>query len=129
MKSGADFNMARDLQINSMQVEIDGILSLLIIALCHARLVATLELFYQGRVGGIAVVHNFYVRPDYRKRGIGTKLIHLAADLATKEGCTDLALGVDKANDGAIEFYQRAGFTICTKSLPPVSGIPDPVSS
>jgi len=105
------------LRVESMPIEIDGIRSLLIVALKQATVVATLELFHQDQPAGIAVVHNFFVRSECRKKGIGRRLMELAADLARREGCREMALGVNKSNDGAIEFYRSAGFTICAKEL------------
>lgn len=111
----ADFNMARDLQINSMFIEIDGVRSILVIALCNGHLIGTMEVFC--RSSGTAEVQNLFVRPDHRRKGIGRKLLGLAAELGRERGCKGLALAVSRSNESAVEFYRRLGFTICEQEI------------
>lgn len=48
--------------------------------------------------------------PEYRSRGIGTRLIGRATELARSAGCADLSLIVSDANPGARRLYERCGF-------------------
>lgn len=51
-----------------------------------------------------------YVRADERGTGLAGRLLDAATAHATERGVTQLELGVSADNDGAIGFYQRAGF-------------------
>lgn len=49
------------------------------------------------------------VSPDYRRRGIATKLINTAVDIASPE---TVMLEVRESNEGAIALYESLGFEI-----------------
>ena len=54
-------------------------------------------------------VQDLYVADRARGRGIGRQLLGAVADWARQRGATYLRLSVDKDNDGAQTFYERAG--------------------
>lgn len=57
-----------------------------------------------------AFIHSFRVRPECRKLGLGTRLMHHAeADLRTR-GFTWVALNVARENNGALRLYERLGY-------------------
>jgi ribosomal protein S18 acetylase RimI-like enzyme len=58
-----------------------------------------------------ATIIMVYVRPDERGTGLAGQLLDMATKHARKLGVTQLELGVNADNEGAIGFYQRAGFT------------------
>lgn len=55
------------------------------------------------------------VKKEYRNQGIGGKLIDFLSDKAKEMGYSEIALGVDKDNSGALHLYQKKGFTTIIK--------------
>lgn len=58
-----------------------------------------------------ATIIMVYVRADERGTGLAGQLLAAATGHARKLEVTQLELGVNADNEGAIGFYQRAGFT------------------
>jgi GNAT superfamily N-acetyltransferase len=67
-----------------------------------------------GRVG---ILEDFVVLPEYRNRGIGSKLIGYAWTFVKTEGCKRLTLLTDFDNQDAHRFYLRNGFR-CSSMVP-----------
>lgn len=59
---------------------------------------------------------NLYVHPAYQGCGIGRQLLQQAIQIAAAQHLTTLWLCVWQANQRAIDFYQRYGFTISGKT-------------
>lgn len=58
-----------------------------------------------------AGISGLYVRPEYRRRGMGTALLAAAVDFARSlPGVTHLHLGVSAISAPALRLYERAGF-------------------
>jgi len=57
----------------------------------------------------LAVLWDIRVYPDYRGKGIGTRLFQHAAGWARDKGCGQLGLETDSSNVGACRFYQHMG--------------------
>lgn len=57
-------------------------------------------------------VDSISVAPNYRRRGIGFKLMQRAEIWAKAQGAPRLVLGVYAFNEGARQFYERAGFEV-----------------
>jgi ribosomal protein S18 acetylase RimI-like enzyme len=57
-----------------------------------------------------ATLYQVWVHPEYRRRGIGQRLLAFAVAWAKEAGATTLVLSVACGPDSAIEFYRRAGF-------------------
>jgi ribosomal-protein-alanine N-acetyltransferase len=75
----------------------------------------------RGKISGyICVEHimdeghilNLAVHPDFRRRGIGTKLMEEVMDELKKNDCRYLYLEVRVSNLGARKFYERRGFRV-----------------
>ncbi len=64
---------------------------------------------FQGRAG--LFLEDIFVRPEYRKKGIGTDLLARVAKLAWDEDFFCLRWEVLDWNKSAIEFYQKLGAT------------------
>ena len=64
---------------------------------------------FQGRAG--LFLEDIFVRPEYRKKGIGTDLLARVAKLAWEEDFFCLRWEVLDWNKSAIEFYQKLGAT------------------
>jgi GNAT superfamily N-acetyltransferase len=57
-----------------------------------------------------AWLHDIYVAPEMRARGIGGRLIEAAFDAARSLGSTSLTLGVSPRNASARALFDRMGF-------------------
>jgi ribosomal protein S18 acetylase RimI-like enzyme len=57
-----------------------------------------------------AEVINIAVLPFYRRKGVGTALLHYAIQTARKEGYKILEMGVAEEDKWLIEFYEKFGF-------------------
>lgn len=57
-----------------------------------------------------AFIDEFYIRPEYRGKGIGTKVLELAKAEAKKIGIRALHLEVARTNVTAQNIYSRANF-------------------
>lgn len=57
-----------------------------------------------------AHVTNVAVHPDYRRHGIGKKILFLLIEESIREGCTRMSLEVREGNEAARELYAKAGF-------------------
>ncbi|XRP96724.1 KEOPS complex subunit Pcc1 [Methanocaldococcus sp. 16A] len=58
----------------------------------------------------VAEIHEIFVAPDFRGKGIGTALINKAIEYAKKRGRNIVELWVGVENKKAIEFYKKLGF-------------------
>jgi ribosomal protein S18 acetylase RimI-like enzyme len=57
-----------------------------------------------------AFIHSFRVRPEYRRRGLGSRLLaHAEGDLMAR-GFEQVSLHVARDNAGGLRFYQRHGY-------------------
>lgn len=54
-------------------------------------------------------LHDVFVMPAARGRGVGYALMAAVASEAVRLGCVSLEWGVHMANAGALEFYRRLG--------------------
>jgi len=57
---------------------------------------------------GWCYIRHLWVHDDWRRRGLGHRLLAEAEAEARARGCTGLY--VDTFNEGAVAFYERAGF-------------------
>ena len=74
---------------------------------------------FDGRVVGMLVgwlivdeihIATIATHPDYRKQGIGKKLLALALDSAREEGAVSSFLEVREGNTVALEMYRKFGY-------------------
>ena len=92
-----------------------------IFACCGDRIVATgAVLFYQyppshvNRSGQIAYISNMYTEPEYRNRGIASRILAMLEEEALRRGITSAKLG---ATPMGVSIYTRAGYhedALCT---------------
>jgi GNAT superfamily N-acetyltransferase len=61
--------------------------------------------------GRAALFEDLVVRPDYRKQGIGAKLLGYVIEQARAEGLLRLTLLTDMQNERAQVMYRKLGFT------------------
>lgn len=58
-------------------------------------------------------VHDFYVASQWRRTGVGRKLIHAVDTLARREQCCKVTLEVRADNQAAQALYKSEGFADC----------------
>ena len=56
------------------------------------------------------------VYPDYRRQGLGGRLLELARAQAEARGFSHLSLAVFEENASAVRLYERAGFTVAARA-------------
>ena len=58
------------------------------------------------------IIDTICVDKNYRKKGIGTRILEYANNIAKKYNCTDLQLNVNPENIDAIKLYEKFGFNV-----------------
>ncbi len=58
----------------------------------------------------VGYLYAFRVRPEYRRRGIGTQLIHQAEQALRERGMNRAVIAVARENVGALRLYERLGY-------------------
>ena len=59
----------------------------------------------------VAILEDMIVSPDFRGKGVGTRLREKAIQLAIDNGCARITLLTDHDNDAAHLFYSEGGFS------------------
>jgi ribosomal protein S18 acetylase RimI-like enzyme len=80
-----------------------------LVGLLGERLVATVMAGYEGHRGWI---NYLAVDPDYRRRGLGRRMMEEAEERLRALGSPKINLQVRGANADVIEFYERIGFSV-----------------
>ena len=82
---------------------------LLLIAEGPVGLVGAVIAGYDGYRGWI---YHLAVRPEHRRRGIGTMLVRSAEERLRKLGCPKINLQVRATNHAVAEFYRGLGYAV-----------------
>jgi ribosomal protein S18 acetylase RimI-like enzyme len=89
----------------------------ILLATVGDRLVGTVQVAWENAAEepallppGAAVIHHFRTHPDYRRRGIGRRLMDEVERLARRRNVAVLTLGVEPANANARRLYAKWGF-------------------
>ena len=91
----------------------DPKLGKLFVARDGAKVVAMASLLFTvstAEGGRAALFEDLVVRPDYRKQGIGARLLEYVIEQARIEGVLRLTLLTDMQNEQAQALYRRLGF-------------------
>ena len=68
------------------------------------------------RAAGSYYINVIAVYPDYRRLGLGGRLLDLAHAQAEARGFSQLSLAVFEENASAVRLYERAGFTVAARA-------------
>jgi ribosomal protein S18 acetylase RimI-like enzyme len=68
--------------------------------------------FADGR--GRGYLYAFRVKPEYRGRGLGTRILCAAEDVLRMRGMDTASIGVEKDNPRARALYERRGYRVIT---------------
>ncbi len=79
------------------------------VAVCDEKIVGVLLCGHDGRRG---IIQHACVSPDFRRFGIGKKLVKLGLDALKDEGITKVLLVAFKKNEGGNAFWESQGFTL-----------------
>ena len=79
------------------------------VAVCEEKVVGVILCGHDGRRG---IIQHACVSPDYRRYGIGKKLVDLALEALKAEGITKVLLVAFKKNEGGNKFWESQGFTL-----------------
>ena len=66
--------------------------------------------YFDTNIVDFGEVLELFVDPDFRKKGIGEKLVNEVEKFFKEEGLAYLKLEASSRNDNAIKFYQEHGF-------------------
>jgi len=58
----------------------------------------------------IGEIDSIYIKPEYRRKGIGEKLMLEALRWLDRQECKDITVSIAEGNEGAIGFYRKFGF-------------------
>lgn len=79
------------------------------VAVCDEKIVGVLLCGHDGRRG---IIQHACVSPDFRRYGIGSKLVDLGLDALKDEGINKVLLVAFKKNEGGNRFWEAQGFTL-----------------
>lgn len=77
----------------------------------NGNLIAVIELFYEDWSNRCRVTE-LWIKKDYRRQGIGTKLMNFAKDKAKQKNARLLMLETQTSNADGISFYLAQGFNV-----------------
>ena len=67
-----------------------------------------------GHDGRRGMIYHTAVHPDYRRRGIGEKMVEAALNALKKEGIHNVMLVAFSRNESGNAFWEKQGFTLRT---------------
>ena len=73
---------------------------------------ATINCGFFGKKYNYVLLDQLFITLEYRKKGIGTKILESIKEIAKTKGCTDLYLTVNQENENAIKVYEKFGFKV-----------------
>ncbi|MBR1797208.1 MAG: GNAT family N-acetyltransferase [Clostridiales bacterium] len=79
------------------------------VAACDGKVVGVILCGHDGRRG---IIQHTCVSPDFRRLGIGNKLVELALEALKKEGINKVLLVAFKKNEAGNRFWEAQGFTL-----------------
>jgi GNAT superfamily N-acetyltransferase len=62
------------------------------------------------------LIENVVTHPDWRRRGIGTRILKSSLELAWEQDCYKVMLLTGRKDEATLRFYQEAGFEAGVKT-------------
>jgi ribosomal protein S18 acetylase RimI-like enzyme len=93
----------------SLRMKLAANRDLLLVAEEDAAVVGTVMGGWDGHRGWI---YSLAVRPDRRRRGIGSGLVCRLVEMLADRGCLKVNLQVRESNAGVVGFYEQLGFSV-----------------
>jgi ribosomal protein S18 acetylase RimI-like enzyme len=82
---------------------------LLLVALMHGTLIATVMVGYDGHRGWL---YRVAVAATHRRQGIGRAMVRAAEERLRERGCPKINLQVEGGNRAVVGFYERLGYAV-----------------
>jgi ribosomal-protein-alanine N-acetyltransferase len=92
------------------------------VARLQGNIVGYVTVERDGPVPGAAYMRNIVVKPELRRKGVGTALLNHCLQVARDMYRKTVALRVDPANAPEVSFYRKAGFTTVATVVSKKSG-------
>jgi len=109
-----DFTIDRSKQSNGLKILLRSGSASLWVAEVNSEVVGMVsaQMNISTAEGGLsALLEDLIVRQEFRKQGIGTKLLNTAINWAEFKGAKRVQLLSDKRNQPALDFYTKEGWT------------------
>ena len=74
--------------------------------------IGMIAFYANGQGADFAYIPHVYVSPDYRQKGLFTRMLGAVASYVKERGFHEIRLEVDKQNKRALQSYQCNGFDI-----------------
>ena len=97
-----------DQQLNYLVADVAG----QIVSTCTIAIIPNLT--RNARPYGL--IENVVTHPDFRRRGIGTKMLQAALAVAWEQRCYKVMLLTGRKDEATLRFYQQAGFVAGDKT-------------
>ena len=65
----------------------------------------------------VGYLEGWFVEPEFRMHGIGTKLVRMAEQWARKRGCTEMASDSEMGNNTSLQAHLKLGYEISSKLI------------
>jgi len=78
--------------------------------------------YFLTPVAGEMKLDKLYVHPRHQRQGYGGMMVARACEVARGQGCSRLALAVNKNNRGAIAAYLKHGFSVVADVVKDIGG-------
>jgi len=78
--------------------------------------------YFLTQVAGEMKLDKLYVHPRHQRQGYGGMMVARACEVARGQGCSRLALAVNKNNRGAIAAYLKHGFSVVAGVVKDIGG-------
>ncbi len=75
------------------------------------------ELFSTFQVKPFVNIHDLFVEPEYRGKGVGRAILERVAEIATEKRCCKVTLEVRDDNASAQGLYRSVGFGECEPDM------------
>lgn len=89
------------------KIEVDD--GLFFVAIREMAVVGTIMSGYDGHRGWI---YSVAVHPEYRKRGLGSRLVSHAEGVLRDRGCMKINLQITEGNESVAAFYSSLGYSM-----------------
>jgi len=93
-------------------------LALPLVAECDGRAVGLAWARIAAEHPETVMLYQFWVHSDFRRHGVGRRLVEAAVEWGRRSGATEIVLSVALGPGSAIDFYRRLGFEVTGEPVP-----------
>lgn len=96
--------------VSQIDTDVDGLQETRLIAIAGEDVLGLVGLAHHGKRS--AYLRQLFVAPDFRRQGIGSRLVNRCCDLARMSGCQTVGLSLSPENSEIMPFYEQLGFSL-----------------